>query len=162
MGFTETVLGWADTFPWLADLLQNPLLLAMGITMLTTALVAACVPGVIIPLAFSSGVLLGGWAGMLVVVTGALLGSQLLFLLARYSLRDRVHAKLGSKLDRFDEHFADRGIFYIIGLRIAGAPHFLVTGASALTPVRAGPFALATLLGFLPIIAFTATAASAI
>ena len=162
MGFAETGLAWAEQFPLLVDLMQNELLLAVGLALVTTTLIAACVPGVIIPLSFSSGLLLGGWTGIFVVISGCIVGSQLLFLSARHFMRNRVRHRLGGRLERFDEHFAKRGIFYIVGLRIAGAPHFLVTGASALTPVRALPFAAATLLGFLPAIALSATAGSVV
>lgn len=150
-----------EHFSLLTVLLQSELALALTLLALTTALVAFCVPGVIMPLSFSSGALLGGWIGVLVVVTGALLGSQLLFLTIRNVTQARLRARLGSRLERFEKHFAKRGLLYIVGLRLVGTPHFLVTAASALTPLRAGHFAAATLIGFLPVITIMAVAGSA-
>jgi hypothetical protein len=45
---------------------------------------------------------------------------------------------------------------------VIGAPHFLVTGASALRPWRASSFAIATLAGCLPVVAIAAAAGSAL
>lgn len=156
-------LSWLPFEPlaMLTAVAPDPVVLAMALLALTAALVAMCVPGVIVPLAFCSGALLGGWAGVLVVVTGALLGSQALFLIVRTLLKERVRFRLGKRLARLqalEHHVARRGLFYVAGLRVAGVPHFLVTAASALTPLGAGSFALATLLGFLPVVALTAAA----
>jgi uncharacterized membrane protein YdjX (TVP38/TMEM64 family) len=144
----------------LGGALQSDLLVAGLLFLGTAALVALCVPGIVIPVSITSGAVLGPWAGTPVVALGALLGSQILFLVARRLARERVTARLGKRLDSFRHRFAAHGIWYVIGLRLVGAPHFLITAGSALMPMRAGSFAVATLLGLLPVIAIASAAGS--
>lgn len=144
----------------LTALLQSELALSLALFGLTAAVVACCIPGLVVPLSLSSGALLGGWQGVLVVTAGAVLGSQALFLVTRHLIRHRVKSRFGHRLATFDEHFAERGFFYVVGLRLVGAPHFLVTAGCALSPLRTPSFAAATLLGFLPVIALTSAAGS--
>ena len=51
-------------------LLQNEIALSLALFGLTAALIACCIPGMIVPLSMSSGALLGGWQGILVVSAG--------------------------------------------------------------------------------------------
>lgn len=141
--------------------LENELAVAGLFFLGTTALVALCVPGVLIPIAVSSGSLLG-WAALPVVALGALAGSQLLFLAVRHLLAARARARLGARLDGFERRFARYGLWYVVALRLCGAPHFAVTAASALLPLRPTAFAVATLAGFVPVIAMAAAAGSAL
>lgn len=145
----------------LNPLLQSELALSLALFGLTAALVACCVPGMIVPLSVSSGALLGGWQGILVVTAGAVLGSQALFLVTRHLIRHRVKSRFGHRLAEFETHFARRGFFYVVGLRLVGAPHFLVTAGCALSPVRTRAFLAATLIGFLPVISLTSAVGSA-
>jgi uncharacterized membrane protein YdjX (TVP38/TMEM64 family) len=151
-----------DSVPFLATLVGSEMLLGLALLTLTAALVALGVPGVLLPLSFSSGALLGGWLGMLVVVAGAALGSHALFLATRSWLAVHVRRRWGARLERFDHAVGKRGFYYLLGLRLAGVPHMLVTASSALSAIRARSFALATLLGFLPAIALSAMAGSAV
>lgn len=144
----------------LQGLAQSELAMALVLCGLTATLVACCVPGTIVPLSVSSGALLGGPTGAMVVAGGALIGSQALFLVSRHFMRDRIKARLGQRLAKFEHHFARRGVLYVVGLRVAGVPHFLVTAGSALSPIGSRSFAAATLAGFLPVIAITSTAGS--
>ena len=157
------IAGWIfDQVPFAAALLDSEWLLGLAFLTLTATLIALGVPGVLMPLAFSSGALLGGWLGMAVVVAGALLGSHAFFVVTRRWLAAHVRTRWGDRLHRFDGEIRRRGFFYVTGLRVAGVPHFLVTAASALSPIRARSFALATLLGFLPAIALSAMAGSVV
>ena len=151
-----------EQLPFLAALAGNELWLGLAFVTLTAALVGSGVPGVIVPLSFSSGALLGGWIGMLVVVAGAVLGSHALFVVTRRWLGARMRKRWGERLERFDRAISRRGFVYLLGLRLTGVPHLLVTGASALSAIRPRSFALATLLGFLPAIALAAIAGSAV
>jgi len=151
-----------DSVPFLASLVGSDVLLGLALLTLTAALVGSGVPGVLLPLSFSSGALLGGWLGMLVVIAGAVIGSHALFLATRRWLGARVRRRWGAKLERFDHAVGKRGFFYLLGLRLIGVPHVLVTASSALSAIRARSFALATLLGFLPAIALSAMAGSVI
>ena len=157
------IVGWIfDQVPVLAPLFGSEVLLGLALLTLTATLVAFGVPGVLLPLSFSSGALLGGWLGMLVVVAGAVLGSHALFVATRGWLAARVRRRWGDRLRRFDDNVSRRGFFYLLGLRLAGAPHMLVTAASGLSAIRARSFVLATLLGFLPAITLAAMAGSAV
>ena len=151
-----------EQLPFLAALAGNELWLGLAFVTLTAALVGSGVPGVIVPLSFSSGALLGGWIGMLAVVAGAVLGSHALFVVTRRWLGARMRKRWGERLERFDRAISRRGFVYLLGLRLTGVPHLLVTGASALSAIRPRSFALATLLGFLPAIALAAMAGSAV
>lgn len=157
------IAGWIfEQVPFLTALMGSEIWLGLALLTLTAALVASGVPGVLLPLSFSSGALLGGWLGMLVVVAGAVIGSHALFEATRRWLGARVRRRWGERLEKFDRDISRRGFFYLLGLRLAGVPHLLVTGASALSVVRARSFALATLLGFLPSITLAAMAGSAV
>ena len=151
-----------DQAPFIATFLQSDVLLAFAFLTLTATLVAFGVPGVIVPISFSSGALLGGWFGMLVVIAGAVLGSHALFVVTRRWLSERLRRRWGERLARFDRNIEKRGFYYLLGLRLIGAPHVLVTASSALSAVRARSFVLATMLGFLPAITLAAMAGSAV
>jgi len=157
------IVSWLfEQFPFVASLVESELALALAFLALTTALVAFGVPGVLVPISFSSGALLGGWFGMLVVIAGAVLGSHALFAATRHGLSDGLRRRWGERLARFDHDMEKRGFYYLLGLRLAGAPHVLVTASSALSSIRSRSFVLATLLGFLPAIALAAMAGSAV
>ena len=157
------IVGWIfEQVPFLGWLLASEVWLGFALLTLTATLVAFGVPGVLVPISFSSGALLGGWLGMLVVVAGAVLGSHALFVATRRWLAARVRRRWGPRLERFDRDLAKRGFYYLLGLRLAGAPHVLVTASSALSAIRTRSFITATLLGFLPAIALAAMAGSAV
>ena len=151
-----------EQLPFFSDLVGSELLLGLAFVALTATLMGLGIPGVLLPLSFSSGVMLGGWTGMLVVVAGAVLGTQAFFVVTRRWLAARIRARWGERLKRFDGDMEKRGFFYLLGLRLLGAPHPLVSAASALSPLRAGSFALATLIGMAPAVALAAAAGSAI
>lgn len=152
---------FAELEPMLA-MLDSDLLVAGLFFAATAILIALCVPGVLIPIALSSGAVLGGWDAAAPVLLGAVAGSQLLFLTVRHVVGDRARERLGERLQRFEERFAAHGIWYVIALRVIGAPHFLVTAGSAMTRIRASGFAIATLVGLLPAIGLAAATGSAI
>lgn len=126
----------------------------------TTSLVAAGVPGVIIPATLATEALAGPVAATATISMGALGGSMLLFLAARRWGSPAFASRFGSRLEAFERRFAAHGSWYVIGLRMIGTPHVLVTVGSAMTPMRAPAFALATLIGSLPAIALAAMAGS--
>jgi uncharacterized membrane protein YdjX (TVP38/TMEM64 family) len=153
--FFDQLPAWA----WLAG--HEPLL-ALALLSLTAVLVGLGVPGVLLPISFSSGALLGGWMGMLVVIAGAVLGSQALFAVTRSWLADRARRRWGARLSRFDRNVTTRGFYYLLALRLVGAPHMLVTTTCALSAIRARSFVLATLLGLMPSVTAAAMAGSAV
>lgn len=152
-------------FDWLGSLAaggaEGQLLLALAVFAATTTLIAFGVPGILIPMALGSGALIGLEAGIAVTL-GAVAGSQLLFAAARRLGRESVARRSGGRLLDFERRFASHGILYLILLRVIGTPHMLVTGASALMPIKASHFAVATLIGSLPAIALAAATGAAI
>jgi len=151
-----------EQLPFLASLVGNELLLGLAFLTLTAAVMASGTPGALLPISFSSGALLGGWLGMAVVVAGAMLGSHALFVVVRRWLGERLRRRWGKRLARFDRNIEKRGFYYLLGLRLAGAPHLLVTASCAVSAIRARSFVLATLLGLLPAITLAAMAGSAV
>lgn len=141
---------------------ENELLVAGLVFAATTMAIALWVPGVLLPIAASSGALMNAWAAAGVVSFGALAGSLIIFATTRRLAEDRVPARIASFVARFETRFRDRGAWMVLGLRLIGAPHFLVSSASALTPIRASSFAIATLAGIAPAILMAALAGSAI
>lgn len=142
---------------------DGALLTAMLIAALwiaTTSLVAAGMPGVLIPATLAAEAVAGPVAATATVSLGALGGSLLLFAAARRWGSPRIAARLGGRLESFERRFAVHGTWYIIGLRLIGTPHMLVTVGSAMMPIRAPAFAAATFAGFLPAIALAAMAGS--
>ena len=157
------IVGWLfEQVPFLASLVNSELLLGLLFLTLTTVVIASGTPGMLLPISFSSGALLGGWLGMLVVVAGATLGSHLFFMAARKWLAGRLRGRWGRRLEGFDRNIEKRGFVYLLGLRLVGVPHLPVTAACALSAIRARSFLAATLLGFLPAIAIAATAGAAV
>jgi uncharacterized membrane protein YdjX (TVP38/TMEM64 family) len=136
--------------------------LVAAVWLLTTSLVAAGVPGVLIPATLATEALAGPVAATATVSMGAMGGSLLLFAAARRWGAPRIVSRFGSRLESFERRFQAHGLWYVIGLRLIGAPHMLVTVGSAMMPIRAPAFALATMVGCLPAIALAALAGSVV
>lgn len=147
-------------FVSLLPLMQGDIAWAGVLFISTATLVAFCVPGVIVPMSVSATAVLGSWTAIPVVALGALAGSQMLFLVVRRVDGGRAGAKLGPRFAAFERCFARYGLWSVVGLRICGAPHFLVTSGSALMSVRPSGFAAATLAGLLPVISIASAAGS--
>lgn len=144
---------------------DGALLTAMLVAVLwfaTTSLVAAGIPGVLIPATLATEALAGPVAATATISAGALGGSLLLFVAARRWGSPVIASRLASRLQSFERRFEAHGMWYVVGLRLVGTPHVLVTVGSAMMPIRAPAFAAATLLGFLPSIALAAMAGSII
>ncbi len=129
---------------------------------ITTSLVAAGIPGVLIPATLATEAVAGPVAATATVSMGAMVGSLVLFALARRWGAPWMAARFGNRLELFEQRFAAHGIWYVIGLRVVGTPHMLVTVGSAMMPIRAPAFAAATLAGSLPAITLAAMAGSII
>lgn len=157
------IVAWLfEHIPFMAVLLGSEWLLGLAFLTLTVMITAFGVPGVLVPISFSSGALLGGWEGMAVVIAGAMIGSHALFLATRRWMAARVRRRWGERLERFDRNISRRGLYYLLGLRVAGAPHMLVTAASALSAIRPRSFAIATLFGLLPAVTLASMAGSTV
>ena len=141
-----------------AALLDNELLLAALLFLGTACIIGLGVPGLLMPISFSAGILMDSWLAVPVVVAGAVLGSHALFLAARYGFGDRLERRFGGRMGTLNPHLQRYGPAAVALLRVIGTPHLLVTLASAAAPLGQRGFAVATLLGFLPAIAVSAVA----
>lgn len=139
----------------------GPLIMAAALSLVAAMLVALSVPGGLTSLSFASGLLLG-FAGILVVALGALLGSHALFLVSRRFLGDFMRRRFGERLDQVHHHLSQKGPAYVVGMRLGGVPHLLVTAGCAAAPISARAFAGASLLGMLPAIVLATMAGSTI
>ena len=140
---------------------NGPLIAAVLLWVMSATFTALSIPGTIVPMSFTSGVLLG-LPGMFVISTGALVGSVGLFVVTRRSLSEWMRRKFGPRLDVIGEVLHRRGPLYVVGARVTGVPNLLVTAGSAITPISTPIFAVATLLGMAPAIVLAVLAGSAI
>lgn len=97
------------------------------------------------------GFVFGRWAGTILVVTAATVGSTLLFLGARYVLSDFARRRLGVTGARIIDGFTGNAFEYMLFLRLVPLfPYFLVNLAPALTTIPWRTYALATFFGIIP------------
>jgi uncharacterized membrane protein YdjX (TVP38/TMEM64 family) len=147
-----SVSEWLPIAEFLTGLSANAdWVVASAAFLLAAALMAFGVPGVVIPLSVASGALVSPPFAGVSVALGALVGSQALFLASRRALGSRSHGKIDAFVAKVEGNFRRYGFWYVVGLRLAGAPHFALTPACAVLPIGKGAFAAATLLGLLPV-----------
>jgi len=151
-----------DLLTWAPAVLENEILLGLLFFAGTAILIALWVPGLLLPIAASSGALLDAWWGTAAVTGGALAGSMAIFVTARLVGTDRIPAPVALFLARFEHRFRSHGAWFVFGLRLVGAPHFVISAGSALMPIRASRFAWATLAGMSPAILLAAVAGSSV
>ncbi|WP_070977212.1 MULTISPECIES: TVP38/TMEM64 family protein [unclassified Corynebacterium] len=103
-------------------------------------------------LTISSGVLFGGWFGILLAITATTASAGLSLTVVRFLLRDWVESKISHpKLHMINERLEQRGWLAVMSLRlIPGIPFSVMNYASALSRVRLLPFMGATLIGSAP------------
>ena len=147
---------------WVPTLLENEILIGLLFFAGTAIVISLWIPGFLLPIAASSGALLDAWWGSATVAGGALAGSMAIFVTARHLGQERVPLKIGDFIKRFEQRFRSHGAWCVLLLRLIGAPHFLVSAGSALMPIRARSFALATLAGMVPTITLAAVAGSSL
>jgi uncharacterized membrane protein YdjX (TVP38/TMEM64 family) len=115
------------------------------------------------PLTYANGLLFGTWWGGVLSWTSILLSALLCFGLARLFGRPLVERFVSpAALAWADRHVAGYGAFAIfLGRLIPFTSFDLLSYAAGLTPMRVGPFVLATGLGMTPWIFLTAAFADA-
>lgn len=119
----------------------------MAIYIVQTAL---SLPGAAI-LSLAAGAIFGTVMGTLYAVIAATLGATLAFLVARYLLREAVLNRFGPKLERIDRELEERGLNYLLFLRLVPVfPFFLINLAAGLTRLPLRTFATGTLVGIIP------------
>jgi uncharacterized membrane protein YdjX (TVP38/TMEM64 family) len=165
---TGTVLA-GDNFEGVLDfilnitaLIESDLVIGLLMFVVTALLISMWVPGFVIPLAASSGVLLNSWWGAAPVILGSVVGSIVIFFSVRRFGRERVPGKVVAFMTGLEPGEGLRGLLSVIVLRLIGAPHFLVSAGYALTPMGTRPFAIATALGMMPAILMAAAVGSSL
>jgi len=119
----------------------------MAIYVIQTGL---ALPGATI-LSLTAGAIFGPWLGTFYAVTSASIGATLSFLVTRYLLRDAVLSRFGSKLDGMNKELEERGLNYLLFLRLVPLfPFFLINLAAGLTRLPLRTFMLGTFLGIIP------------
>ena len=119
----------------------------MAVYIVQTAL---SLPGAAI-LSLAAGAIFGSLMGTVYAVIAATLGATLAFLVTRYLLRDAVLGKFGPKLEGINRELEERGLNYLLFLRLVPLfPFFLINLAAGLTRLPLRTFFIGTLLGIIP------------
>jgi uncharacterized membrane protein YdjX (TVP38/TMEM64 family) len=97
------------------------------------------------------GFLFGVWAGAVLSVIGATLGSVAVFLAAGSAFRDLFNARAGASLARLEEGFRRNEFNYLLFLRLVPLfPFWLINIVPALLGMKLERYVLATLIGIIP------------
>lgn len=137
----STLRQWADqTGPWF------PVIFWLLYVLITQFPIPRTV------MTISAGILFGTVQGILIALTATTVASVISLILVRFLLRDWIEPRLTHpSIAAINQRLEERGWLAILSLRmIAGVPFSILNYAAALTRVRVGPFALATLLGSAP------------
>lgn len=158
-----TLLAWLplDTIEAVLAAPLGELWVALAFFAITASAYASGLPGTLLPISFSSGMLLGV-LGTLAVGAGVLIGAQALYFMLERGSRTTLREKYGEHLSRLDGLIAKGGIFPLIGLRLAGMPHIAVTALCALAAVGPRRYAVATAVGVLPAVTLSSMAGMAL
>lgn len=132
---------WASRHPWQA---------ALGYLALFVGYTALSLPAAAL-LTIGAGAIFGfGW-GTVIASFGAVLGSTVAFLAARFVFRDWVARRLGARLQPAYRGVQREGAFYLFTLRLVpGLPYFLINLVIGLTPIGLWTFYWVSQLAMLP------------
>ena len=98
------------------------------------------------------GLLFGPWVGGGLSVMGATLGAMALFVIARTALAGLVARRAQGLLGRIRPGLERDGFSYLLALRLLPmVPFWLVNLGAALCGMRLFPYALATMIGIIPV-----------
>ena len=111
---------------------------------------ALSLPGAAI-LSLAAGAIFGAVRGTVYANIAATIGATLAFLVTRYLLRDLVLAKFGPKLEVLNRELEERGLNYLLFLRLVPVfPFFLINLAAGLTRLPLRTFIIGTMIGIIP------------
>lgn len=112
--------------------------------------VALSLPGAIW-LTIGGGFLFGTILGSLYAVVAASIGATLVFLAARYALRDYLRSKAGPAVRRMEGGFRENALSYLLFLRLIPIfPFWLVNLVPAFLGVPLHTYVIGTFLGIIP------------
>ncbi|MDS4041509.1 MAG: TVP38/TMEM64 family protein [Candidatus Competibacter sp.] len=131
--------------------LGHPLVAMAWYFALHVLITGLSLPGMIV-MSLAGGAVFGLVWGTVLVSFASAIGSTLAFLAARYTLRDVVRRRLGSRLRMIDASMEASGSFYLFGVRLVPViPYFLVNLWIGMTPIPARTFYWISQLGMLPL-----------
>jgi uncharacterized membrane protein YdjX (TVP38/TMEM64 family) len=111
---------------------------------------ALSLPGAAI-LSLAAGAIFDAFMGTLYVIMGATVGAILAFLVARYLFRDVIQKKFGSRLEKMNRELEERGLNYLLFLRLVPVfPFFLINLGAGLTKLPLRTFFFGTMIGIIP------------
>lgn len=129
---------------------EHAQLMVAGFMLLYIVQTGLALPGATI-LSLAAGAVFGPWLGTLYAVTAASIGATLSLLVTRYLLRDAVLHRFGDKLERINLELEQRGLNYLLFLRLVPVfPFFLINLAAGLTRLPLRTFLLGTFFGIIP------------
>ncbi len=98
------------------------------------------------------GFLFGRWVATALIVVGGTIGTALLFLTVRYLFADAVRDRLGPRTKRIEAGFTRNAFSWMLFLRLTPmVPYFLVNLIPTVTGIRLRTYALATMIGIIPV-----------
>lgn len=129
---------------------QNKLVTAAAFIAIYVVQTALSLPGAAI-LSLAAGAVFGVVMGTLYANIGATAGAALAFLVARYLFRDAVLNRFGAKLEKMNRELEQRGINYLLFLRLVPVfPFFLINLGAGLTKIPLRTFFFGTMIGIIP------------
>ncbi len=137
----EAIKSWLEAGP------LSPLLVL--VVLMITAVIIGPIPT--FPISASAGMLYGVGGGTLIAATGATIGAIIAFWIARWAARDWVHRRIGNHplLDR-DASQNTLSILIAFTRLVPVFSFALISYAAGLTAIQTWRFALASLVGMLP------------
>ena len=135
----------------LAVVVAHPAAAGVGYVLVYALVVSLMIPAGLF-LTVAGGLLFGGVVGAALAVCGASLGACLLFSAARGFLAPRLRRQMGGPIAALRPGLERDGFSYVLAMRLIPVmPFWLVNLAAGLCGVRPAHFALATLLGVIPL-----------
>ena len=86
------------------------------------------------------------------IVIGGTIGASLLFVTVRYLFADAIRRRLGPRAKRVEDGFTRNAFSWMLFLRLTPmVPYFLVNLIPTVTGIRLRTYALATMIGIIPV-----------
>ena len=128
----------------------HKLLMIAGFMAVYIVQTALSLPGAAL-LSLAAGAIFGSVMGTVYANIAATVGATLAFLVTRYLLRDAVLRRFGSKLEGMNRELEERGLNYLLFLRLVPVfPFFLINLAAGLTRLPLRTFFFGTMIGIIP------------
>ena len=128
---------------------ENFVAAVAAFVLLYIAVVGLSLPGGAV-LTVTGGLLFGTVVGSIAAVGGALVGATIIFLIARSAAGESLTRRAGPFAARFAEGFRANAFSYLLFLRLAPFPFWLVNLVPALFGVPLSTYVAATAIGILP------------